>query len=76
MAPVTTFPASGPVLTGALPPVSPIFILSSIAMGVSGCSLFGVTIAGLVLLILMQRALSNAARLAEAAAAPAQTQLE
>jgi hypothetical protein len=51
-----------------MPPFSPIFMLAGITMGIGGCSLIGISIGGLVLLILVWRALGGAARLAEASA--------
>jgi hypothetical protein len=62
----TTMPASVPARMAVAPPPGALFFLSTAGMGVSGCSLFGILIAGLVLLILVWRALAKAARLAEA----------
>jgi len=58
----TTMPTSGPPF--------PLYFLSAGVMDVSGRSLLCVFIAGLVLLILVWRALANAARLAEQNALP------
>lgn len=65
----TTRPTSGPMAT-SLPPFALPLIVASILSMVSGCIMFGVQIAGLVLLILVWRALANAARLAEQNALP------
>jgi hypothetical protein len=65
----TTTPTSGPMAT-RLPPFALPLIVASILSLVSGCIMFGVQIAGFVLLILVWRALANAARLAEQSALP------
>jgi endogenous inhibitor of DNA gyrase (YacG/DUF329 family) len=68
----TTMPASAPlVMTPS--PFGPLFFLASIAGMVGGCGSLGTFIAGIVLLILVRRALANAARLAELHAGPALT---
>lgn len=54
-------------------PVSPLFFLVTAVMTVSGRCLVGISITGLVLLILVWRALAGAARLAEASALGEQT---
>ena len=58
-APVTTMPATAPMVMPTT--FGPLFFLAWFAMATGGCSLFGEVIAGLVLLILVQRALSKAA---------------
>lgn len=61
----TTMPVSVPAGMAVAPPFSPLFFLRA-QMRVGRYSLIGLFIAGLVLLILVQRALAQAARLAEA----------
>jgi hypothetical protein len=65
----TTMPTAPPLGMRA-PPISPMLFLAPIVMGVSGCIMLALTIAGFVLLILVWRALANAARQAEAIAIP------
>ena len=59
----TTTPTSGPMATRLPPSALPLIVASILSM-VGGCTMFGVQIAGLVLLIMVWRALANAARLA------------
>ena len=66
---VTTAPASMPT-TMTPPTFGPAFFLATTVSMVSGCGMLIVGIAGLVLLILVWRALANAARLAEQNALP------
>ena len=66
---VTTMPASMPMAMTP-PTFSPLFAVATIISMVGGCGMLIVGIAGLVLLILVWRALANAARLAEAIAVP------
>jgi hypothetical protein len=62
----TTMPASAPMALGPLPTFSPLFFVAPLISMAGGCSLLGFGIAGLVLLILVWRALANTAQLAEA----------
>jgi len=65
----TTMPASMPMVMTP-PTFGPMFFLATTLAMVSGCGTLIVGIAGLVLLILVWRALANAARLAEQNALP------
>lgn len=59
----TTMPASAPFPPGAMP--GPALMIGSVVAGVGGCGMFGLGIAGFVLLILARNALAGAARQAE-----------
>ncbi len=63
VATTTTAPTSSPMATRLPPPALPLIVASILSM-VGGCTMFGVQIAGFVLLIMVWRALANAARLA------------
>jgi hypothetical protein len=52
-----------------MPPFGPGFFIASTLTGLGGCGLFALAIAGFVFLILVQRALAQAARAAEQNAA-------
>lgn len=64
----TTVPASPPLAAAPLPTFGPLLLISGVAMWLGGCGSLGVGIAGLILLIMVWRALANAAHLAEASA--------
>jgi hypothetical protein len=56
----------------AIPPIGLGFLAGVITSGVGGCATFGFVLAGFILLILVQRALSRAAREAAENAGEAQ----
>jgi len=69
--PATTMPTTM-MAVPAVPPIGIGFFAATALSGVGGCATFGFVIAGSILLILVQRALSGAAREAAQNAAEAQ----